>query len=247
MRVRFSHASGRFDRTSESLRRQAQRLLLVSDVVTMTEVSAVSRAAVLQQLGGIDSVVADAGGGNDGAILWHEKRHTLIYSDVVPLGTPFRRGTAVGQVHAVSVVLEDLLGDRLGVTVCHAPAHIEGPSGLRGVAARVRAYRAVMRDWKAHVRDVDTHLMPHAWIVSADWNLNFRRAWVRAYLGGIWSSLGLRAAWSPATLPVRGGTIGKTRVIDGPMVSKRAKVRSMRILPLSDASDHHAVRADLEF
>lgn len=152
-----------------------------------------------------------------------------------PLLTPLRLRTARrAPLHAIKVLIREYTtGCRIWVTATHAPAHVEGRGGLlRGWASKV--YRSAMLGWTelTYGRRADGR------IISADWNLDLRRRWVRAYLRSLFP--GTRPGWDFKNLPDR-GTIGARRLIDGPR-SDLPIVEHSRVLKPMPGFKHRAVR-----
>lgn len=153
-----------------------------------------------------------------------------------PLLTPLRLRTArKAPLHAIKVLIrEHTTGCRIWDTATHAPAHIEGRGGLlRGWASRV--YRSVMLGWTelTYGRRADGR------IISADWNLNLRRRWVRAYLRSLFP--GTRPGWDYGNLPERGTIGAHGRLIDGPRSDLPIVEHSVILKPMPGFK-HRAVR-----
>lgn len=153
-----------------------------------------------------------------------------------PLLTPVRLRTARrAPLHAIKVLIREYrTGCRIWVTATHAPAHVEGRGGLlRGWASKV--YRSVMLGWTelTYGRRADGR------IISADWNLNLRRRWVRAYLRSLFP--GTRPGWDHKNLPDRGTIGAHGRLIDGPRSDLPIVEHSVVLKPMPGFK-HRAVR-----
>lgn len=120
---------------------------------------------------------------------------------------------------------------RVWDTCTHLPAHSEGRRGLKpGWSSKV--YRAAALGWS------ETRFRGGNRIISADWNLDHRKRWVRAYLNRLFP--GTRPGWDLDNLPKR-GTIGPRRLIDGPR-SNLPIVRHSEILASVPGFKHRGVR-----
>lgn len=138
------------------------------------------------------------------------------------------------RVHLVGVELvHRASGEILNVEVYHAPSAIEGGKGLVNGVRRVKAALECFAAIRAHRR---RELKGEASILAADWNLDLRKAWVRALLK---TRVGLRNGWGK--LP-RDGTRGK-RIIDGVRYTAKhvRAIGGTRLGPQTPTFDHRMV------
>lgn len=137
------------------------------------------------------------------------------------LGIPRRMGD---QPFALDLdVTEPVKHHRL---IVHMPSGVEGLTGLRH-NAQAAVYRDAIEGLKAHVALIDGPV-----VITADWNLNLRRPWVRRYLRSHFPGF----TFTP--LPARGGTHGP-RFIDFSL-ARGINLTAARVVP-NPASDHRAL------
>lgn len=148
--------------------------------------------------------------------------------------TPLRLRTArkAPLVAVKSCVIDNDHTHLTWVTGAHLPAHVEGQAGLKpGWASHV--YRAAALGWS----EMRFGKQAPGYIIAADWNLNTRRPWVRAYLRSLFP--GTKPGWDVDRLPLNGTHGG--RLIDGPR-SNLPVAEPSKILPAMSGFDHRAVR-----
>lgn len=222
------------------------------DAILITEMTGdPKRASLLENVEGYDYFHIPKYGKRECAILWRADWQVKAgYAEDVSGGETFRIGKKMRAFnHCATVVIDHPMGLRMLLSVDHMPSSVQGAKGLKGRLDKVRTYRAVQKEWKAHIKDMTKRWNPDIVVAGGDFNLNWLLQWVRTYMSH-WRTAGLKAAWTPKTLPEKGGTIKKARrIIDGLLVGTRNryryKVQRAYILPETKksraASDHRAV------
>ena len=174
-------------------------------------------------------------GKSENAVLVHQEFGTVLI-ERHPLLTPLRLRTArKAPLHAIKVLIRThVTGSRIWDVATHAPAHVEGKGRLLpGWASEV--YRSVMLG----LTELTYGRRADGRIISADWNLNVRRRWVRAYLRSLFP--GTKPGWDFKSLPERGTIGGHGRLIDGPRSDLPIAEHSVILKPMPGFK-HRAVR-----
>lgn len=235
--IRHVHSSSRFDRAPVSLFKAFKRYAKRSDLITWTEIEAETRERVLRTLKGWNLISGDKSYANDCGISYRATRLRLVESGNESTGAE-RYSNVKGLLRDPAFVtwgvFEDLItGDTLVVVVVHLASSIEGDlarkrntrrtaSFLTGFAGTMKIARRLRKEYKADGA-----------MVVADFNLNFKLAWVRALV----KSLAPRWQHTWKRLP-KGGTHG-SRVIDATLLWGRLRVHGSAGLMRDDQSSDH--------
>ncbi len=240
------HSSSRYDRSLKSLEDAVNDYMDKSSVITLTEVSAEARESVLRKVAkqrGWGTATGDLSGRDDCAILWDEKTFEKVHarSYVLSLKTYY---TSSGRKTAPNASVDAVLkhkaaGKRILFSVAHLPAGVEGRNGLGGkLPRRVVAWRAAQKGWRGRWNYLANKYKTDAVVVIADWNLNLKKAGVRALFKVV--QPGMRSVWNKGPFP-SSGTHG-TRIIDFTFI--RGKIVLVggkpKILAKNASSDHTA-------
>lgn len=221
------HSSSRYDRSPESLSRQAHRFARTrTDMVTWTEVSDDRRARVLR-VAGWRSFTPD---GTDVGMSWPRRQWRTRMVDARTLSR--HRFTTINgfvsplQRAAVVVLQRRRGGERVVLVAAHLPAIIDAER-----RARLRAWRGALSSLSDLVPRLQDRWHPDLVIVAADWNIDLRRPARREQLRRAFPGLSL--TWR-RPLPA-GGTHERGGLIDGTLTSGRGRAR----LISDDASSDH--------
>lgn len=234
------HASGLWDAPAERWQAYVNWLCGKADIVTLTEVT-LRRFNVPR---GWDVVWFSGAGRNECAVLF--KTSVFERTDEVAWAVPISRtpyalgsGKVRPRVHLIGVELRHKRsGNIVNAEVFHTPSAVEGKGGLIKGVRRVTALLECFSGVTAH-RKVD--LRGEASFVAADWNLDHKKAWVRALLRS--SVRGFRTAWRDP-LP-RQGNMHFGRLIDGVRFTKQlVLVERSRVLGRFSPFDHRAIRTE---
>lgn len=233
------HASMRFDRKDRDLREQVVNLVTMSDLVTLTEVSAERREAVIKDVAdehGWGVLFGDKGGMDDTAILWKKERFLCDEAYTKKVSNVTVPGPGGGAPAASFAVLRDRISKkRLLVSVLHLMSGVEEGGRFARSSARVRAWRAAQKGWRLEWNRLAKQTLPQGVLICADWNVNIRTAFFRAQFKIIQPGMQLVLDWR--NLPAR-GTLGK-RIIDFSFIrGKLTVVAKPRILAEDESSDH---------
>lgn len=228
--LRLDHLAGRFDREPITLDAQVSQSTKHVDLIALTEVSGHQRAKVLDRPGwtvlrGPDGDLGEV------AILARDAEWRVLAWKVVVLGPDLGPG---GQVVGIIAVFENVhTGDTELVGEAHLPATVEG--GFLARTRRAAAHQAAVQKWRREVRRWRRRYKPDGEVITADWNLNLHRAFVRAWITVAWPAMHLPKR-IPAAATHRGG-----RLIDWP-IAHRIPDLAFRVLAQSPASDHRGIR-----
>lgn len=234
------HSSGRWDRPERLLREDVEEWIKdwAPDVITATEAGDFDRGDALDAPGYVRCQVT--GGGRPGAdecavALSRETMRLVHFEAAVVTRERYRQGTGKlrAPLNALVVVGEHIeTGVRICLGVIHLPSSVQdGDEWARG--PRVAAYRSAVRGLKKLVHRIAKRYKALPWI-TADWNLDLGRLWVRAYLHGIWP--GKHFTWSKKDAGGE-GTHGP-RLIDFSVLSRRLRVTFAKVLASVRSSDH---------
>lgn len=200
----------------------------------MTEVSRNARSEALVIPGTTLAHINNSGisGGDECALV--VKTGRIVRKDLHVLSDLPISDRGSNKIVALTATI-DFYGAQLVVSVAHMPAHIEGADGFRdGIDSvcfkdSVRTWGALARQWALHYDGV---------ILSADWNVSFRRTWVNRYMAAALPDL--VNAWD-GRIPASGGTHGSYRIIDG--LFTNLPVEGCWLEPDDESSDHRPMGA----
>lgn len=134
------------------------------------------------------------------------------------------------QTYAGSMLLTHKGGQKLWVSVCHTPSHVQNGSRYYD-NAQARAWKDAMDNWGKYTELQRKKYRPALTMVVADWNVDFHMPIWKGRVQNFFPRLKLN--WA-GHMP-EGGTHGK-RLIDGTMANIRAK---NAFLLKDDASSDH--------
>lgn len=228
------HSSSRFDGL-ESLEASVRRYTSSAQLVTLTEVAEKGHQRVLRKISReaeFGLIAGDNGGADDCAIMYDKNRFELVYTEQFKSAN----GVKSNPPHSTIAVLRDIKdGRKFVVTVGHYASGVEG-----ALAKNERTYRRAIQ-WRRSVANTKNRANQlakeydaKACMVVADWNVNFKRAWVRAMVKAIAPSY--TNTWTRVN--IEGGTYGN-RLTDATLLRGRMKVLDTAKLYRDDASSDH--------
>jgi hypothetical protein len=244
------HTSGFGQSDLGSLQRDAAAFRASADLITMTEVQTAARRDALAGTG--FAVVWNPGSSAsaENGIAYRTSVFDLVSSESTPVSTlSYARGSGTSRVvpdATTAVLREKATGKTVLVSVLHTPSLVERPNGkgwwMRD-ANRIAAYKEAMTGWRDAIVAERNAVHPNAVIVAADFNLDYKRAWVRSYLTDTWDNLGaIDTAWTQGS---RGSTFtdvkrGRTRhrLIDNTFAAG-ADLSSQHVIGDVTSSDHN--------
>ena len=168
----------------------------------------------------------------DCATTWNTAPVASVRRDRVVWDGSYRTkdGRHITRTASPLVIITDRDGSRTVVITAHAPATVEGE--WKSPSARAKAHRQLARALAKAANEAMVEHRCDAAIILADWNLDHRLLWVRAW----WA---LRFPRWTVVAPNL-GTHGR-RTIDYALV-RGLDARMVRRQALTRASDHRAVR-----
>lgn len=237
LRVRAAHLSGKWNRSPRSLRRQLKRAAKRGATwLTLTEVADGKRPDAVRLPGWSKAHAVDGPGGKrfdlgECAIMARDDTWRIVKWRAYVIGPDLGPGNRIIMVMALLEHVHD--GTTVLVSTSHLPSAVEGAwQGRRADQFRlaVDRWRRVNLAWRRAYK-------PDAEATVADWNLDYFRAWVVAYMADAWPGLD-----SPRgrLLPER-GTHGR-RLID--MARVRGMVVGLTVRSPLGASDHRELWLD---
>lgn len=193
MNVRHVHFSGRYDATPAELTEACERLIPDCDVLTLTEVGAGKHQRALADVARAHGwpffSPSSKPGMDECAVLWNPAVLTPSETRTLRLSPLVLRTARKAPLYALAVLLAPHGdGAPFWLTTAHKPAHVEGATRLRRVWAGV-VYRSALHGWKRKAGRLRRRSGVHRVVFAADWNLNLKRRWVRAYLHAAWPNL----------------------------------------------------------
>lgn len=261
------HKPGRPPVRPAQVRRDIDRLAPRADLLTTTEVNGVQRAAAMRPPGFGQCWIRGA----ETAVMFRLSRLSLVrcwVRQVAPRAHWFNDLTGRwAPMHTVTAALLRLrsTGATLLVSVAHTPPCVESPSGRtwmsprigcgrghrassrvarRRNASRPAAYRALTRGWAAWVGSLRSTYRPTATISTGDFNLDFKRAWVRRWLLRAHRPAGVTQitwrSWSRRTDTMADHNFGRARyrLVDATLVGGGSVARPARAFAERVSSDH---------
>src|SRR6476659_9447598 len=232
-----THASGRFDRSADSLEKALDNYVHheQSSLLTLTEVSESPRAHTLPEQGWAVVQSEQRGRKADCAIMFDTAIWELLKKDFVLV---VQGNGKILPVWAVFAILKHKPTGKVVVTsVAHMPRSVEGSTGFSAKEpARAKASVTGSQNWRRQANSFYRDYNADAILLAADWNLNIKKPWVRRYFDK--TAPGYDVNWT-GRLPKR-GTLGR-RIIDLALL-RGLKVLSRRLLAHNSSSDHTAYR-----
>lgn len=219
------HSSSRFDRTPESLHKAVKSYASKCSVITLTEVSREHREKALI-LDGWGVSAGDKSGWDDCAIMYRLDRWKLEYEQSFNMG-----GT--GRYARIVVLRDKTTGKRSVWASVHYPASVETELSQRRRTADSIMWTKCVWSLKNRVNELRRQVDADYSFICADWNVNFKRRWVRTLIKSIhpkWAN-----AWR-APYPTAGTHRG--RLIDATLFRFARLVHRARLLPDDPSSDH---------
>lgn len=248
-RIRHTHASGRFDRSSFTLYASLLYYVFFSNVVTLTEVVGRDRLHAIMRL---DRWAFYKATNSDAAVVWRKRRFAKKASAALHIGRTDNGPRR--DIWASIVALQDKKrrGRRVAVSSLHMVADVEGDlyRTLHGSPNHRGAdYHSMFRSWLALAAGFAEDHGCTDLILACDSNLNYHRQWVQAYVADLASDHNIRVSWDNHMPPASEGTHGH-RLIDLALVERSLRVLSIKILrnrKVKRSSDHLAFTEVLEY
>lgn len=247
--VNYLHFSGRYSKPAASVEHDVNELVKKHSLLSFTEFEIDTRERALNTPGFHLAHIENKNmSGEDGeAVLARKEEWDLLYSDA-PLLTNERYvregGATTPQLRCLRVILRHHpTGKIVALLVTHLPAHVQGHGGFYQtiVQQRVTVYREGVKGLKRVKRDTKKRWRPNEFIVTSDWNLDIKQAWVRAFLKMSFPSLHPNFSAPYPSL----GSLGN-RIIDITLTTMKVR-KPGRILQGFPSSDHRPVETVLEF
>lgn len=232
------HISGLWDAHPDAWTKAARIAARHGQVVTYTEATLDRWANGVPA--GWESYHSEESGQDDPAAAWDPTVFALASEPyTITLATTqsySRKGKPRARTHALIVALRHLATGKVVIfLVCHFPSAVDGRGGFDDRAPRrvlewVESATAARRAWT-----VAKKIHPGARrILVADFNLDFRQAWVRAYVTETWPLL--RSGWE--RLRGRGTAPGGKRFIDAHLLSGGLDTTGTYAVPGPGRFDH---------
>lgn len=262
---RHIHCSSRFDRSASSLEADIDDWVKEASVITMTEVNIDKRAQQMSEEGwGFHYIPGSNPGAGDGIMwdhsVWHcKKKYQMRLSNIA-----IAHGTVQAKQWFTGALLKHVKdGHTLLVVVTHMPTHAQGLKTPHQHwhdqwLDRKQAYQQAMRNYSNYVHKIMADKQPDGVIVVADWNLNLKYHWVRAYMRDHWGK-SFRQAWRQ--FPTSGGSLhggamvplaapGKGHgagIIDGTLYHGLEVTLKPNLMAAVKSSDHRPYREAFQF
>lgn len=235
------HSSSRYDRSLASLEASAARYNSDAELVTYTEVEFERRERALRRANGkaFGLVSGDESNANDCAIAYSKERFELLYEEQFQNATQVIYRTDGHQrdlpYSTIGIFKDKKNGKVFVVGVAHYASGVEGELYRNDQTyRRAIQWRQSTKNTKKRVNRLAKKYNADARMVVADWNVNFKKAWVRAMVKLIAPSY--TNAWT--NVNVSGGTHGN-RIIDATILRGALKVKGSAKLYADDASSDH--------
>lgn len=181
---RHVHSSSRFSVAPTVLEKYLDEYMADADLITITEIDKNSRARRLSERGWA-SVFGDKGPRDDCGIAWRTSLFTKVWAETLTLSTARymnERGWEADTTEGAFAVLEDSSGQRIVVGVAHMPHGMQ--TELRNNNPRsdvARAFIKISAAFRDRAAALAKRFGAKATMLVADWNLNIKAAWVRAW------------------------------------------------------------------
>lgn len=232
--ITFIHSSSRFDRSPATLSRAMDSYTAKAAVVTLTEVGDDQRVKAAIK-NGFRLLNTDYGGWDDCAISVNKARFDVVHHEGYKLPMSNQGETGKFTSRAQIAVLEDKdTGQFFVVSVAHFPAHLEGDMARGRKTERTVAWLLNTQALRRRVNELKRKYKCDGALIVADWNLNFKKPWVRALFKAKFPYW--KCSWR-APYP-KDGT-HNARIIDATLYKGNIRVfEEARLLPDDDSSDH---------
>lgn len=237
--IKHIHSSGKNDRSLASVKKALSLYATAANLITLTEQQ--HRDSVDLWMPGWEVVKQTGPGAGDPAVLirsddWEVER---VWVDKLSDKEQRRGPGGPPPAHALTV----LLGHRktrktLIVSVAHLPSHVQGD--WRDNAYRVKLWRECVKGWRSKVEPRRKRYGAKIAYI-ADWNLDIKKAWVRAVLRGYFP--GLKLTWKK---PFPNDGTHHKRIIDATLTNLRVKRKAVLVRD-DDSSDHRPYQDVLDF
>lgn len=232
------HSSGRFDRSNRSLAADVRTFHKLASIVTHTEMSNDRRELVFKNDPDPTWAYFRSGenyGDNECVVEWDTRIWTQVGTGRAIQMTKkqfFREtGRIAPPTHVIKVTLRSVHEPEfiLVIMAAHMP--------LDNTSLRALIWHDVMKNWARWLRNHKKkhRRNPRKYILTGDWNKNFRQVGERFAIARYFRPLGFKAAWA-GNVPVKGGTHGPKSLLDGDYSNLR--VINARLLPDTPSSDH---------
>lgn len=236
--INHIHSSGRYNRSVESLKRAVNRYTKDADLITLTETEYASKEAMLRKVQGYGSVIGTVNNRNDCTILFKKSKYRLIHHENFKLSNlSFELGGhRTPPSYATFAVLEVLkTKKRIVVGVIHAPSDVETSVRTKRRTQRVRAWAVNTRAFRTRTNKLRKQFHADAAMMCADWNVNFKLAWVRTMFRVMYPRW--KATWVGHLPKGRWGTLG-VRIIDATFIRGAIHLINIRLYDDDPSSDH---------
>lgn len=239
------HSSSRFDRSVEGLIKAAKKYNSDASIVTYTEVQYEPREKAVRVAGGDGwgLVAGDKSPHNDGVIAYDKAVWTKVYSESFKATdlTYFKVGGGRTQpAYATIAVLEHKeTKKRVAILVVHLPSNVESDVSNKKKTPRTLSWFSSFGGTRKRLNTVAKAEHADALMYIADYNLDFKKAWVRTLI----KTLAPRFTSTWTNLKFDGGTHGK-RVIDATLLKGKIEVEGSARLYSDDASSDHRPYAE---
>lgn len=237
------HASGRFDRSPESLKTQIESFIKEHDasIITLTELDPWARGDVVETFEGygFHRRGKNTPFSNDTAIMWKKSDWKAVYNQAIKTTNTgwIRRGKLIPGQFAGLVILESVATkQRILVSVSHTPAHVQHGSKWYAKSQIVTTWFASVRGWRNKRNRLYKKYKCEGMFICADWNVDLKNKFFRSVVKSL--QPGMKFVWDLSHLP-EAGTLGK-RLIDFTLFRGKSLfiVKRPQILTHTDASDH---------
>lgn len=234
------HSSSRFDRSLASLKSASQRYFADADLVTFTEVAAEGREDAVRVAGGDEwrVIAGDNGAHNDCVIAFKKVRFELLYRESFKASERTfynSRGNPTTSKYATNAVLLDKSTNKKFVlVVVHLPASVEDDLRIGRKTQRTLYWFSAFLRTKARGNLLRRRHKAAGVVYVADFNVNFKRDWVRRLIRALAPAYGLM--WRA---PFPAGGTHHDRLIDGTLI--KGDIRGWmeaRLYPDDSSSDH---------
>lgn len=224
--------SGKWSQSSADFR--AGVLSSVADqaaAVMLTEVTEPHQAKRLTTVPGYTALHDLSHGDRDEvALLTNDKQLDVLSWSSTALGPDLGPGGRI--VGGVATATLTVVRKPIVLAVWHAPSAVEGDWQGR----RADAWRAALEELQDEVHQTRIRVGLRAPVfVGGDWNVDFRRQWVRDAVAREWPALEV------PRLPLRGGSHGH-RYIDPVLVTGAVRRARLSHLPRTRGNDHRPQR-----